>query len=208
MPRHNSIAQSGLAFLFVRQIRNASSAAAAIPTIAGTFSVPGPAFAFVRAAELDAIDRQTRAEIKKAGAFRSVKFVRAEAGGIDRRPDLVGSFPNDCTMSLCKKHAALSAARRDFRHRLNDAGFVVRRHDGNQRGVGPDRALELVRIDQAFGRNIEPGHLKTFPLFQMLERVQHRVMLGAVADQMLSVRRADDGRARGARDCSPPSRRW
>ena len=36
------IPQAGLAFLFVRQIpQDASSAAAAIPTIAGTFSVPG-----------------------------------------------------------------------------------------------------------------------------------------------------------------------
>ena len=33
---------------------------------------------------------------------------------------------------------------------------------------------------------IEPGHLESFPLFQMLERVQHRVMLGAIADQMLA----------------------
>ena len=72
---------------------------------------------------------------------------------------------------------------------------------------GSDRALELVRIDQAFGRKIEPGDLKTFPLFQMLERVQHCVMLGAVADQMLSRLARDAARGQGARDCSLPCRR-
>ena len=38
---------------------------------------PRPALVFVRAAKHDRFDRQTAAKIKKPGAFRSVKFVRA-----------------------------------------------------------------------------------------------------------------------------------
>ena len=44
---------------------------------------PGPALIFVGAAEHDWLDRQSAAQKKQARAFRSVKFVRGEAGGID-----------------------------------------------------------------------------------------------------------------------------
>ena len=81
----------------------------------------------------------------------------------------------------------LAAPRRDFRHRLEDAGFIIGGHDRNQSRVGPNRPLKLLGIDQALARQIEPRDLETFPLFQMLERVQDGMMLGAVADQMLSL---------------------
>ena len=58
--------------------RKTHSAAAAIPAIAGTFSVPGPALILMSPAELDRLDRQTCAQIKQPGALRSVKFVRGE----------------------------------------------------------------------------------------------------------------------------------
>ena len=115
MPRHNSIPQTGLAFLFVRQIRRHFLGGRRHPDDRRNILGPRPALAFVGSAELDAIDRQTGAEIKKAGAFRSVKFVRAKAGGIDSESRLVGNLPNDCTMSLCSKtprfrqRAAISA---------------------------------------------------------------------------------------------------
>ena len=64
-----------------------------------------------------------------------------------------------------------------------------------------------VRINQPLGRNIQPGDCETFLLLEMLEGVQNRMVLGPVADQMLSVRRDGAGRARAARGCSIPCRR-
>ena len=43
---------------------------------------------------------------------------------------------------------------------------------------------------------IEPRDLETFPLFQMLQRVQNGMMFGAVADQMLSLWREAPGEAK------------
>ena len=50
-------------------------------------------------------------------------------------------------------------------------------------------ARSVIGIDQPVARNLEPRDLETFALLQMLERMQHRVMFRAVADQVLSVRR-------------------
>ena len=68
--------------------RRTSSAAAAIPTIAGTFSVPGRRSLSWAPPNWIAFDRNPGAQIKKAGAFWSVKFVRGETGGVD--PGQVG----------------------------------------------------------------------------------------------------------------------
>ena len=78
-PAPQLIAQFCFAFLFVRQISQNFLRRRRHPDDRRNILGSRPAFAFVGSAELDAIDRQTRAEIKKAGAFRSVKFVRAES---------------------------------------------------------------------------------------------------------------------------------
>ena len=44
---------------------------------------PRAAFALVCATELNALDRQPRAQIEKPRALRSIKFVRPETSGID-----------------------------------------------------------------------------------------------------------------------------
>ena len=63
------------------------SAAAAIPAIAATFSVPGRRSFSCAPPNMDRLDRQSGAQEKKAGAFRSVKFVRGETGRRSTRPD-------------------------------------------------------------------------------------------------------------------------
>ena len=50
-----------------------------------------------------------------------------------------------------EKNAALRADFADLAHRLAHAGLVVGAHDRDEHRVGPDRAREVVRIDQALG---------------------------------------------------------
>ena len=77
------VPQAGLAFLFVRQVAQRFLRGHGHPDDRRNILGSRTALAFVGSAELDAIDRQTGAEIKKAGPFRSVKLVRAKACGID-----------------------------------------------------------------------------------------------------------------------------
>ena len=116
----------------------------------------------------------------------------AETGGIDPG-EVERQFAERLHHVAVQKDAPFLAAGRDFRHRLDDAGFVVRGHDRYQDRLGTDRLLEFVGIDQAVRRKGEPGHLKAFSFRQMFERVKDRVMFGPVADQVLSVRRSAPG---------------
>ena len=64
----------------------------------------------------------------------------------------------------------------DLFDRLDHSGFIIRQHDGDQLGVGPERAANIVRINQA-----APIHRKKrdfdSQLLQMLAGVQHGMML-------------------------------
>ena len=121
------------------------------------------------------------------------KRVPPEGPAVAASSTSIGNLPKDCTISLCSNTPRLRQPRRDFRHRLEDAGFIIGGHDRHEGGVGPNRPLKLLGIDQALARQIEPRDLETFPLFQMLQRVQNGMMFGTVADQMLSLWRETPG---------------
>ena len=79
-----------------------------------------------------------------------------------------------------QQDASVATNLRDVAHRLNYARLIVGCHDRDQPRLRPDRAGELVKSGNSISRHIEPGHLKVFALFQILERVQYRMVLGFI----------------------------
>ena len=77
-----TVAQRGFALLFPGKIRRVPPRRA-IPTIAGTFSVPGRRSFSCAPPNWMRLDGNPGAQVEQAGAFRAVEFVRGKAGGID-----------------------------------------------------------------------------------------------------------------------------
>jgi len=48
-----------------------------------------------------------------------------------------------------KRDFAFTTDRTDFCNRLQNSGFIVRGHDGDQNGVGPQCAAKCTEIEQA-----------------------------------------------------------
>ena len=88
-----------------------------------------------------------------------------------------------------KKNAASAAERGDFADRLERAGLVVCRHDGNERGLRREGGGELVEVDAPERIDRQPRHAEAFLFLQMLERLEHRVVLGGAGDEMFAARR-------------------
>ena len=74
----------------------------------------------------------------------------------------------------------------DFPHRLPHAGLVVRAHDGDKRGVGPEGMGEMCRINQAIVADIEIGDLESPASFQQMKGVQDGVMFRSHGDEVAS----------------------
>ena len=97
-----------------------------------------------------------------------------------------------------KEHASLAAQRGDFRHGLPHAGLVVRRHHRDKRGLIRQRRAHLGGVEQPARIHAENRDAESFPPLQVLERMQHRMMLGRASDEMFPARRmgtseAEDG---------------
>jgi hypothetical protein len=45
----------------------------------------------------------------------------------------------------------------------------------------------LIEVNDAIARNIQPCHFKAFALFQVFHRIQHRMMLRFVRDDVFAV---------------------
>ena len=105
--------------------------------------------------------------------------MRGETGGIDQRQVSVDLAERLHHVAV-QQDTALAAYARNFAHRLNHTCFVVCRHNRNQSRLGPDRSGKVIKIDYSIAGNVQPRHFKTFPLFQILECIQDRMMLGFV----------------------------
>ena len=77
------IAQIRFAFLFLFEIAQRPFRRRRHAGNGGNVFRSGPPLIFVGAAKLNRFDRQSGAQKQKTRAFRSVKFVRGETGGID-----------------------------------------------------------------------------------------------------------------------------
>ena len=102
----------------------------------------------MRAAVLQSLDGNARAEIQNARAFRSMKFVRGERERVEipRRERLLSKRLDRIAV---KKRPALPTDRRDRGGWMQCPRFVVRRHDGNERRLATDRIAKLLQVDMA-----------------------------------------------------------
>ena len=77
-----------------------------------------------------------------------------------------------------QQNIAGAADLRDFANRLDHAGFIIRSHDRNKGRVVWRMALgELIEIDEPSRETFNHVTSKPSSFLQMLDRVQHRVML-------------------------------
>ena len=96
-------------------------------------------------------------------------------------------MPADCTASVCKRNAGLRCDAADLVDRLERAEFVVGVHHGDQHGVRPQRAADIVRVHNAIAADRHAGDFDASP-FERLAGVQHRMMLDGRGDDVARLR--------------------
>ena len=97
-----------------------------------------------------------------------------------------------------KQNASVVTKGRQFFHRLENAGFVVRGHDRNQDRLTAHDALEFIQINPAAVSDGQESDVESLSFFQMFERVQDGMMFGACTDQVtaavpMRARQTQDG---------------
>ena len=119
-----------------------------------------------------------------------------------------GICPAAWAASVCRMNAALAAEHRDFRKRLEHADLVVGGHDRDERGVRPQRASNLLQVDQAVRSHRQLRHVETVAP-QGATGLQDAWMLGHAGHDVPAIAGADGapdrevvrlGRARGEHD--------
>ena len=73
----------------------------------------------------------------------------------------------------------------DLPHRLDHADFVVHHHDRSEDGIGADRRLELLDVDQTILLHLEISRLEPLAL-ELAESVEHGLVLGLLRDEVLA----------------------
>src|SRR5271163_1128961 len=86
-----------------------------------------------------------------------------------------------------EEHLGLCRNPSDFLEWLQHTGLVVRHHDRYQPGVWPQGSPHIVRVDQAAAVHWQESDF-TSRFFQMLYRVQYRVVLDARTDCVIARR--------------------
>ena len=119
------------------------SIAAAKANDAGDVLGAGAAFIFMAAAKNDGIGTKGRFDKKRPGALWAVELMGANGNQIG--VELVDVLERLLAKTLhrigMKNNAMRTADFAENRHGLNRAGFIVGRHDGNQRGIRADCLL-------------------------------------------------------------------
>ena len=166
---------------------------------AGDVLRAGPLAAFLRAALDDIGQGDALPGIQHAHALGAVELVAGQGQHVDvlllhvdvqvaRRLHRVG----------VEQHALLVAHLANLRDGQDRADLVVGVHDGHQTSVLPDGLRHLLGGDGACGTHVQQRHLKAL-FFQLLQCVQHRVVLEGGGDDVILAlsladpRRRDDG---------------
>ena len=92
---------------------------------------PGAAIIFMGAAMLQALEGNPGAHPEEAGTLRPVKFVGRERDGVKKR-EVERLFSERLHRVRVQQDAVPAAERGDGPQVLNDARFVIRRHDGGE----------------------------------------------------------------------------
>src|SRR5882672_9304348 len=123
--------------------------------------------------------------VKRAYAFRAVHLVRGHRQEVhfqllqvDR--DLSGGLHRVAVEDDALRAADLA----DLRDRLDHADLVVHHHHRDEDGIGAQRRLELLQVEQAVLPRIEIGRFEALAL-ELAHGIEHRLVLGLHRDDML-----------------------
>ena len=123
--------------------------------------------------------------IKRADAFRSMKFVsgqREKANRGIREPDR--DFADSLDGIGVKEHALSARDLGDFFHRKKHAGFVIGPHHGNDRRVRPDGVLQFIKIEIPIAVDAEKRHFAA-ALAEFLAMSPHGAVFDRSGDDVL-----------------------
>ena len=145
----------------------------------------GPLVPLLCAAPDERLQRQPLPGIQRADALGPVELVRGEGEQVDLlRLHVDEQMPRSLHRVGVEEHALLPANRADLRNGLDGADLVVGVHDGHQAGILADGLCHLLRGDQAAAVHIQQCHVIAL-LFQLLQGVQHSVVLKGGGDDVL-----------------------
>src|SRR6266849_2922894 len=131
--------------------------------------------------------RIAAANIKRTDALGTIDLVAAQGQQVDVvLLDVDRNLANGLDAVHREEDTVLLGQLADFRHRVDDANFVVGVHDGNQDGLGRNGLAHIFWIDPAVALHREISHLKTV-LFQAFTRVQHRLVLDGLRDDVVAL---------------------
>ena len=143
---------------------------------------------------------QRRLDVEQPRSFRPVKFVRAHGNevGIELRDVRERLLAEPLHGVRVKDDSAFTADCAQLGDGLQRANFIVRRHDGHERGVLADGALQSVRCHAALAIHRQARDGETLFFFEVIKAMQHGVMFHGGSDEMLAFvrqhpRRAEDG---------------
>ena len=127
------------------------------------------------------------AHVQRADALGTVGLVRRQTHQVDRQLrdvdlDLAGGLRGVDV----EDHALLAADVAQRHHVLHHADLVVHEHHAREDGVGADRGLELLEVEQTVFLHVEVGDLETLAL-EFAHGVEHGLVLGLHRDQVLAL---------------------
>ena len=140
--------------------------------------------ALLPAAVYQRLERDAVFDIQHAHAARAAELVRGERQHVNAHRLHVDRHMADRLHRVRMEHSAHRMGEfRDLPDRLDGADLVVRRHDGDERGVLAQRVFELLEIDAAVLVHVQIGDAEAL-LFERFAGVEHRVVLDLGGDQV------------------------
>ena len=106
-----------------------------------------------------------------------------------------GQFSKSLNGVGVKADAAFAAYCGEFLDQLDCPRLVVRVHDGDKHRIRTQGGLEISGIDTSFAVNGKDREVEAFMVFQMLERVENRMVLRSSRDDVPSARSMSTGDA-------------
>ena len=144
----------------------------------------GSQAAFLSTAPLQRLQFDSFPDHQGADALGTVELVGTEADEVQsERIRLQGDVAQGLGGIAVQANATLTADRRQFSQGLNHSDLVIGRHHADQSGLRGDRLLQLLGGDQPIGAWGQQGHPEALAP-QLLQRVEHSVVLRGHADQM------------------------
>ena len=133
--------------------------------------------------------------VQRADPFGAVSLVRGKTHQIDLELLQVDHHLAGRLRRIdMQQHALFATQLADGGNILDHADLVVHIHHRHENGIGADRGLELVQVDQSVRFRGQIGRAKTLP-FQLAHGIEYGFVLGLHGDDVFALARVKIGRA-------------